>query len=109
MAKSKIYPNLEETEFTYNTDHFIFYFSSLFYKNKFTEEVQDFRDKINNKFKGLYLMPTNLDDYADIVYYSKVEKRGFRVKIIETNEVVKWLGSITLDGVIRTNGNSRGE
>jgi len=50
-------------------------------------------------------MPVELDDYADIVYYSKVEKRGFYVVSRETKGVINWLGNIILDGRIRTNGN----
>lgn len=105
MTRATIYSDLEESEFTFETDKFVFHFSSLFYLNKYSDEIQEFRDKVRKKFTTLYLMPVELDDYADIVYYSKVEKRGFYVVSRETKGVINWLGNIILDGRIRTNGN----
>lgn len=108
MIRATIYANLEESEFKFETEKYTFYFSSKFYLTKFTEEIQGFRKKVKDKLTTLYLMPVELDDYADLVYYNKVEKRGFHVVSRETMGVINWLGSITLVGVIKTNGNLKG-
>lgn len=100
-----IYSDLQETEFKYQAEKFIFHFSSMFYLNKFKEEIDDFRDKIRRKFTTLYLIPVELNDYAAIILYSKIEKRGFYIVSRETKGVINWLGNITLNGVIKTNAN----
>lgn len=105
MARPKIYANLEKSEFTFETEKYKFYFSSKFYLTKFADEILAFRKKVKDKFTTLYLMPVELNDYADIVYYNKVEKRGFHIVSRETKEVINWVGNIILDGRIRTNRN----
>ena len=102
MPRAIIYRTLKDSTYIVITDRFVFYFSSEFYKNKFSEEIYTFRTKINNKLASLYLMPVKLNNYADVIYYSKIEKRGFMVKDRITGGIIEWLGSITLDGQIKT-------
>lgn len=102
MRKSKIYFVLEESEFKHETENYIFYFSSLFYLEKFLSEIEDFHKKVTFKFFSLYNMPVYLKDYSYLVYYNKVEKRGFHVYDKINNEVIKWLGDIILSGQIKT-------
>lgn len=104
-SRSVIYEDLINSEFVYETENFRFKFSSLFYLDKYQSEVSDFREKLRKKFTSLYLVPVELSDYADIVYYNKIEKRGFCVTHKETGVVLSWVGALTLSGVIKTSGN----
>jgi len=91
--------------FTFETERFVFKFSSLFYLIKFEEDQHDFRNKLEGKLKTLYLMPVSLGDYSDVILYSKIEKRGFYVLDKLEGTVIQWLGNTILNGQIKTNGN----
>lgn len=74
-----VYYNLNESEYEYSIDNFIFVFSSLFYLNSFKENLEEYIDfeqnKINNKLK----CKMNLRDLILINRYKQIEKRGFLV------------------------------
>ncbi len=79
MKDGQVFLNIEKSTIKYDCKGFTFYFSSNFYKEKFKKTFQDFIDneinKMNVRFKTLCLF----EEYFLVVYYKKIEKRGFRV------------------------------
>lgn len=80
MARlSEIYYNIDESCFKFDYDDMTFYFSSLFYLQKFEKEyalfIKDETLKLNLRFDA------NIEcDYLILLsLYKKIEKRGFRV------------------------------
>ncbi len=74
-----IYYNLEESEYEYSIDNFIFVFSSLFYLNSFKTNLESIicfeQNKINNKLK----CKVDIRDLVLLNRYKQIEKRGFLV------------------------------
>lgn len=73
-----------------------FVFSSEFYRQKFSEELQNNRAKIQESLSKRFGYEVKQEMLCDIVLYSKIEKRGFL--IFYNNEVVECQEYITLDG-----------
>lgn len=72
-----IYHNLKESKYVVSNTEIMLYFSSELYLNHFVEKVEKNRVRYRSKFEaGLHL---NSDTLADILLYTEVEKRGFRV------------------------------
>lgn len=98
----KVYHELRDSPYKISTGNFTYVFSSNFYMVKFAQEQLQWRRKLKAKMEALYLVKVYFDDYADLVLYSKIEKRGFRV-ITSSNEVIEWLNQVKLDGKITIN------
>lgn len=82
--ETRIYNNLKDTRFILDTKRFKFYFSSEFNKRRYTERVFDFINieigKIIAKYKINELeFNKNINEYLQICFYKKIEKRGFLV------------------------------
>ena len=74
-----VYKDINESNYIFEYNKLKFYFSSLFYKEKFIKEHIDFiRDesmKLTIKFKcSIYC-----DEMILLLLYKKIEKRGFKV------------------------------
>lgn len=102
---SKIYHNIEETDYIYKTENYIFYFSSLFYLQKFMESYKGNREDIQYKLTSRYNIDFHSIDYCDIFLYSKIEKRGFKIESLNDGVVFKCLKNIQLSGEIKTSKN----
>jgi len=100
--KTKIYYNIEETEYIFQTENFIFYFSSLFYLQKFIEKYKENREEIQYKLSSRYNIEFDSIDYCDFILYSKIEKRGFKIVCKNSEVVFKCLKNLKLNGEIRT-------
>lgn len=89
MTKAGIYLNLDES--TYKTKKFglSFYFSSMFYMEKFNKNVEKYVEIENIKFANKTKLVINFSKLFAISYYQKVEKRGFRIIDIKTNKQIK--------------------
>lgn len=81
---NNIYYDLNESDIKVNRGDYTFTFSSNFYKEKFTNEVENYIKEENDKINAKYNLNINLDDYLALVYYKKVEKRGFLVSYKDT-------------------------
>lgn len=75
-----IYNNIYESTYKINKFGLEFYFSSQFYANKFYNEVQNFIDEEKMKLYNKYKLILLADKFFAIVYYIKLEKRGFYIK-----------------------------
>ena len=81
----KIYLKLNESPYVYEKYGIKFYFSSEFYMNKFKQGLREFIDSENMKLEIRYKSPLNAQLYFMLVFYKKIEKRGYRI-IYENKE-----------------------
>lgn len=79
MTDNIIYYNIDKSPYVYKTVYFDFYFSSQFYLNKFKREVYDYIDIEQNKLKVKFRHLVSFERILMLDYYTKVEKRGFKV------------------------------
>lgn len=56
-----------------------FVFSSDLHLTKFEERIQEHRNDFNLKIKARYRLEVDFKNFADIVLYKKIEKRGFLI------------------------------
>lgn len=82
-----IFHNIKESTYTISNTEIVFFFSSKLYMNKFMEEYQNNRIKVNEQTnKIMDNPPLNMDMLADVALYKRIEKRGFYV----------WMKELTL-------------
>ena len=79
MASNVIY-ELDNSSFLVRVDNFMFYFSSLFYKNKFLSGYEDYIRSETLKLNSKYKMIVYADEMLLLSFYKMIEKRGFKVK-----------------------------
>ena len=83
-----IYLNINESDYLFENENYKFYFSSQFYLNKFKENYKKFAEievlKLYNSYK--FFIPYQA---FWIVYYKKIEKRGFRIFDKEKGKYLK--------------------
>lgn len=82
--RNKVYYKLEESNFKSEYLHFIFYFSSEFYKKNFEERVDTYVQDEIIKLKQRYQIFSNrfievASEVLSISLYKKIEKRGFLI------------------------------
>ena len=93
VTKRGIYHNLKESKYTISNDEVVFFFSSMFYLNKFMECYKE--NRLKQKYVRLEKETLlNLSMLTDIMLYKEIETRGFRVKIknveVDWNELNKY-------------------
>ena len=74
-----IFNDLNESYYSYTAYGLIFYFSSIFYREKFKKEVIDYVNREGKKLKAFYKVKSNFDSFLAVSLYKRIEKRGFRV------------------------------
>lgn len=89
QTKNGIELNLAISDYKSVYDDFIFYFSSLFYKRKFDEGLENYIEVENAKLKYKYGINLNGSIFLAIAFYKKIEKRGFYVKTRENIKLTK--------------------
>lgn len=101
LTRGGICYNLEKTPFfiinKYDNKKVTFNFSSEFYKNKFINQIEEHRNKINQSLSKRFGLVVINPILSDIVLYSKIESRGFYLLI--DDEEYKCLNNIKLNGV----------
>lgn len=75
-----IYNDINESNYTFNYDNLVFYFSSNFYKEKFIKEYSDFIKNETMKLKIKFKCNIYCDEMILLLLYKKIEKRGFKVE-----------------------------
>lgn len=78
-TRGGIYYDLLESDITYKIGDYEFKFSSELYKNKFITGLDEFIKEENNKIMSRYGLMGDFTEYLTIIFYKKVEKRGFYV------------------------------
>lgn len=102
-----IYHNIKESDYSFSTENFTFFFSSQFYKRKFIEKYLEHREDINYFLKARFGVEVDLPDYADFILYQKIEKRGYRVQDNKRGVEI-WENQAKLSGEMRTKRNYNG-
>lgn len=78
-TRNGIYNDIKESTYKLKRGNYEFTFSSELYKNKFMTGLNEFikveNEKINNKYK----MVGDFSEYLSVIYYKRIEKRGFYV------------------------------
>lgn len=93
----KVYHNLKESIFKFDTGKIIFYFSSENNLFKFKDKIIWHRNWMQESLSNRFNLNIANDNLSDIVLYRKIEKRGFLI-ITERGEIIEWPNQIRLDG-----------
>lgn len=101
MTRKKVYHNIKESCYKFETDNIIYVFSSMFYLNNFKKRYEENRKNINYQLSSRYNIEFKAIDYFDIIMYNNIEKRGFYI-ILKSGGEVECLNNIILNGEIKT-------
>lgn len=82
-----IYNNIFESNYRIEMNGLIFYFSSIFYLEKFKNNVKSFIEEEKLKLYNRYKVILMCDTFLAISYYKKLEKRGFYITDKENNRI----------------------
>ena len=74
-----VYKDINESNYIFEYNKLKFYFSSLFYKEKFIKEHIDFIRDETMKLKIKFKCSIYFDEMILLLLYKKIEKRGFKV------------------------------
>lgn len=80
LTKNGICYDLNKSPYKVKYNNITFYFSSVFYKQKFIDLIAENREKINNSISNRFVINVELNILADLVLYEKVEKRGYLIE-----------------------------
>lgn len=94
MRLGKVYYDLNLSNYKFNYKKLTFYFSSKFYIDKFTKEIDNFVNIEGNKLYSKYKVVLEPTEYLALSLYKKIEKRGFRVYY--NNEEIKETESFSI-------------
>lgn len=79
LTRNGIELNIEKSEYTYHYNDLIFYFSSMFYLNKFKKELKNFIETETKKLYNKFKVNVDYSLLLSIALYKRIEKRGFYV------------------------------
>lgn len=107
LTRSNIAHNLEISPHRYDVGYpsqtVQYVFSSELYRQKFIEQYESHRSKINDSLSNRFGFDVDCTSLADLKLYTTIEKRGFLVLL--DGEQVKYLEDITLSGERMTKEN----
>lgn len=89
MTKAGIFLNLNESTYKYKIYDLKFYFSSMFYMEKFIKNVEKYVETENMKLSNRTNLVINFNKFFAISFYQKIEKRGFKVIDLTKNKEIK--------------------
>lgn len=97
----RIFISVNESDIYYRHLNFKFYFSSLAVRERFIKKVNDYSEterlKLSYKFSNVPFDVLSFDKFFSLFLYSKIEKRGFKVEVLEDiNKVKKVLTEIPI-------------
>lgn len=87
-SKFGVYYDTHDSDIYFVYDHYKIYFSSQFYKSKFTYELDEFMQKEYTKIFNKYKVIIDLQLYLVFSLYEKVEKRGYKVEDLESKQII---------------------
>ena len=79
QTKRGIFLDLKESNYSYTTDGFTFYFSSIKYLEKFKSNVENYVNYECLKLDAKYNIRNYFRTYFLFSYYKNLESRGFRI------------------------------
>jgi hypothetical protein len=81
QTRNGIYYNLKESSYKLKVDNLEFFFSSKKYLRKFYESYSNNREFLKSSLYNRWGFYVEANTLYDIVLYSKIEKRGFYLKM----------------------------
>lgn len=82
MARIK-YENIENSNITFSYENLTFYFSSLFYKDKFMKGYKSYIKECTKMVSIRYNINIEMDMPFLVSYYRQIEKKGFKIECDE--------------------------
>lgn len=80
MTRNGIEYDFEKSPFSVATEKYIFVFSSQLHAEKFSEELEENRQRINESLSNRFNFYIHAEELADFILYSRIEKRGYLVR-----------------------------
>lgn len=80
MTRNGIEYDFEKSPFSVATEKYIFVFSSQLHAEKFSEELEENRQRINDSLSNRFNFYIHAEELADFILYNRIEKRGYLVK-----------------------------
>lgn len=80
--------DIEKSEYFSKIGNMKFYFTSIFNKKRFDNKYQYFIEEETHKLQSKYHVNINIFNYLLVVFYKKIEKRGFKVLAYRTNGAI---------------------
>ena len=80
--------DIEKSEYFSKIGNMKFYFTSIFNKKRFDNNYQYFIEEETHKLQSKYHVNINIFNYLLVVFYKKIEKRGFKVLAYRTNGAI---------------------
>lgn len=87
---SRVEYDLNNSEYISKVNDYVFYFSSKFNQDRFETGYYQYAIDEMNKLYAKYHIKIDIHDYLTLVYYKKIEKRGFKVLTYdENNDIIE--------------------
>jgi len=87
-TRNNIYHDLAQSPFSVTSCHIVYHFSSRIYYRKFTDRLWENREEINRSLSERFKVEINVPVLCDLVLYSKIEKRGFRITTEKEGDII---------------------
>ena len=100
MTAKGIYLDLEESTYFYRFGNYKFYFSSKLYRGNFIKRVEQGIKREKDKFECKYNVVVTNQIFFAFYIYATIEKRGFRVIDIDTNNEITKMPDVFLKVVV---------
>lgn len=81
--------DINKSEYHIRVNNYDYYFSSVFNLKRFVNNYDYFVEEETNKLKAKYKVNIDIYDYLVMVFYKKIEKRGFKVLIHKDNDIIE--------------------
>ena len=81
--------DINKSEYHSRVNNYDYYFSSVFNQRRFVNNYDYFVEEETNKLKAKYKVNIDIYDYLVMVFYKKIEKRGFKVLIHKDNDIIE--------------------
>lgn len=95
-TRKGIYIRTEDSvEYFYVYKGYKVYFSSLFNLERFKNNIQDFMYEHNQRIINRYNIDIDMDDYLFFSYYKLIEKRGYKIELLESGKIETNIDNIT--------------
>lgn len=80
--------DIEKSEYSLKVNNLKFYFSSVFNLRRFNSNYQYFIKNETLKLQSKYHVNIDICNYLLVVFYKKIEKRGFKVLAYHPNGAI---------------------
>lgn len=89
LTRNNIELDIKSSNYTFEYENSIFFFSSEFYLNKFKTELPDYVYSESIKLKNKYKLNLSCNLFLAITLYRKIEKRGFYIYSKNEKRIIK--------------------